>query len=259
MCCTTLRFLPLACGRKKKKSLRARRLVLFGAATFAACVALCLTLPQTRGLLIAPAHITGSAHLWTYTTNCLLAFLLLPFTLRTTGMESDRTDRMLGDMSYLVYLFHYPGGVIFVQWRLCHRSKYVLVYLASVWLGTFAVSVTFWRYAHLPIRTLRKSSPSQIPLRKLRREHSKARNLLTPAATEQNKTPCVSPLSFCLSSAHSPAPSFNILPQTKPVSPPSGQLVNVQAATTNEFIDSIGVATHSNYPRLYKNRNTLSR
>jgi hypothetical protein len=36
--------------------------------------------------------------------------------------------------------------------------------------------------------------------------------------------------------------------QAKPALPPSGQLVNVQAASTNEFIDSIGVATHFNYP-----------
>ena len=36
--------------------------------------------------------------------------------------------------------------------------------------------------------------------------------------------------------------------QSSPSSPPSGQLVNVQAATTREFIDSIGVVTHFNYP-----------
>jgi peptidoglycan/LPS O-acetylase OafA/YrhL len=153
-----LAFFAIGMWTEEKRWIPSRRLALMGSAIAVVCVALCLALPQTRGLLIAPAHITGSAHLWTYTTNCFLAFLLLPFTLRTTGMAYNRTDRMLGDLSYLVYLFHLPAVALFLYGgHYAHLGfKMRFIYLASVWLGTFAISAAFWRYAHLPIEKLRK-------------------------------------------------------------------------------------------------------
>src|SRR4029077_11219699 len=69
-----LAFFAIGMWAEEKRWLPGRRLALLGSAIAAGCVALCLALPQPRGLLIAPAHITGSAHRWTYLANCLLAF-----------------------------------------------------------------------------------------------------------------------------------------------------------------------------------------
>jgi peptidoglycan/LPS O-acetylase OafA/YrhL len=73
-------------------------------------------------------------------------------------MAYNRTDRMLGDLSYLVYLFHLPAVALFLYGgHYAHLGfKMRFIYLASVWLGTFAISAAFWRYAHLPIEKLRK-------------------------------------------------------------------------------------------------------
>jgi peptidoglycan/LPS O-acetylase OafA/YrhL len=162
-----LAFFAIGMWVEEKKWLPSRRMAMIGLSTAAIGICFCLALPQTRGLLIAPAHSSGNVHLWTYTTNCLLAFLLLPLTLCTTGMPSNRTDRMFGDLSYLVYLFHMPiVALLLYGGRYTHANFTTrLIYLVIVWLGTFASSFAFWRFVHLPLEKWRRRFTEHTPAR----------------------------------------------------------------------------------------------
>jgi hypothetical protein len=52
----------------------------------------------------------------------------------------------------------------------------------------------------------------------------------------------------CLSFATFSSAELQHTSQSDPASPPTGQIVTVQAASTEDFINSIGVVTHFNYP-----------
>ena len=65
---------------------------------------------------------------------------------------------MLGDLSYLVYLFHLPAiALVLYGGRYPHLgTKGRLLYLAAVWVGSFAVSFLFWLFVHLPLDKWRR-------------------------------------------------------------------------------------------------------
>jgi peptidoglycan/LPS O-acetylase OafA/YrhL len=153
-----LAFFAVGVLAEERKWLPSRRLAILGVIIAAAFAIIFLASPQTRGLLIAPAHSTGNAHMWTYTANCILGCLLLPFTLRTTAVHSGSVDKMLGDMSYLIYLFHMPAvALVLYGERYSHLGMGGrLVYLAAVWLGTLAISLLFWRFIHRPLDRRRR-------------------------------------------------------------------------------------------------------
>jgi peptidoglycan/LPS O-acetylase OafA/YrhL len=152
-------FFAIGMWAEDRKWRPTQNLALVGLALAAVGGGLCLAMPQTRGLFIAPAHITGGLFKWMYAANCGMALLLLPFGLRTTAMPSDRLDRILGDLSYMVYLFHLPMiALILESGRHSHLGLVQhSAYLAIAWLATFAISVLFWRFVHLPLDKRRRS------------------------------------------------------------------------------------------------------
>lgn len=81
-----------------------RRLALFSAVFCGLTVVLAILIPATRDIFIARAHFSGAERLaltgWTMT--------LLPFIAWNVHQPGGRGDRILGDLSYPVYLVHFP-------------------------------------------------------------------------------------------------------------------------------------------------------
>lgn len=140
------------CSRK----VPTQTLALTGVALSLLCLCVCCAVPELRGLVLASKHAAGESVQWSYAANCALAFLMMPFAFRTVRQPSPKLDRVLGDMSYLVYLFHVPALALLGDSYFSMSLRQRLPALALVWLGVFAVSFAFWALVHRPLERQRK-------------------------------------------------------------------------------------------------------
>lgn len=85
--------------------------------------------------------------------NVGVAVVALPYALCTTGRPSDTRDRAMADLSYLVYLLHWPGIECLdaIGGTALHR----LPYLPAVWGAVLGGSWLAWRYLDRPINAAR--------------------------------------------------------------------------------------------------------
>ncbi|WP_158241538.1 acyltransferase [Novosphingobium sp. TH158] len=96
----------------------------------------------------------GPLHVHAPLFNLILGVLTIPFALYTVHRESDETDRMLADLSYIVYLLHWVAMQWFFQF-----AGYPFTIRLAVAATSFAVvpmmSWLIWRYYEKPINRLR--------------------------------------------------------------------------------------------------------
>jgi len=154
-----------------------QRLALTGLALSLLILCVCCTVPELRGLVLASKHATGELVRWSYAANCALAFLMMPFAFRTVHQPSPERDRVLGDMSYLVYLFHVPALALLGDSYYSLSLRQRLPELALVWIGVFTFSFAFWALVHRPLER--------------RRKHFISRRKIAGATHEQLSSPCV--------------------------------------------------------------------
>jgi peptidoglycan/LPS O-acetylase OafA/YrhL len=120
------------------------------------CLGVCCAVPELRGLVLASKHAAGESVRWSYAANCAFAFLMVPFAFRTVHQPSPKHDRVLGDLSYLVYLFHVPALALLGDSYFDLSLRQRLPWLLLVWIGVFAVSFAFWAFVHCPLERQRK-------------------------------------------------------------------------------------------------------
>lgn len=137
------------------------------AGTSALCVALVvgalIATPATRSVLVGGAGQNGIYLQWNGLANALLAIMVMPLTIWSAEIKGDPRDRMLGDMSYAVYLIHSPLVGIYNVWfgnlSLLHRLPYwsalLVVVVCTSWLAWKLVDkpVMAWRERYLAART----------------------------------------------------------------------------------------------------------
>ena len=133
-----------------------QRLALTGLSLSLLCLCACCAVPELRGLVLAANHATGESVRWSYAANAALAFIMMPFAFRTVHQPSPRHDRVLGDLSYLVYLFHVPALALLGDSYFNMSLRQRLPALALVWIGVFAISLAFWALVHRPLERRRK-------------------------------------------------------------------------------------------------------
>lgn len=116
-----------------------------------ALFAVVMATPQLYGAYLAP-------HAPEYATfNLLLGALILPFALGTVTRErrADRTDAMLADQSYLVYMLHWPAITVFRH--LPAMSPAATAASAVLLCGVVTVvSALVWRHVDRPLNAWRK-------------------------------------------------------------------------------------------------------
>lgn len=131
-------------------------LALTGLTLSVLCLCVCCALPELRGLVLASTHATGESVRWSYAANCVLACLMMPFAFRTVHQPSPKQDRVLGDLSYLVYLFHVPALALLGDSYFGLSLRQRLPVLALIWIGVFAASFAFWALVHRPLESQRR-------------------------------------------------------------------------------------------------------
>ena len=133
-----------------------QRLALIGLSLSLLSLCACCTVPELRGLVLASKHAFGESVRWSYAANCGFAVLMMPFAFRTVHQPSPKKDRVLGDLSYLVYLFHVPVLALLSDSYFTESVRQRFPILALVWIGVFAVSFAFWALVHRPLERRRK-------------------------------------------------------------------------------------------------------
>ncbi len=106
------------------------------------------------GVLVSSlAPILTDRGFYTQTTalNWLLAAILLPLAIRSCHQESDGRDRFLGDLSYPVYLIHWPL-VVFAYDFLPREGLAPLLFTMA---GSILLSVVILRWIDLPLQRAR--------------------------------------------------------------------------------------------------------
>ena len=85
--------------------------------------------------------------------NTALAVLAVPFALSTTNRAGDADDRMMADLSYLVYLLHWVGALWFYTIHGSMRDR--LGAAALCFAVVPVVSWLVWRFYDRPINRAR--------------------------------------------------------------------------------------------------------
>jgi peptidoglycan/LPS O-acetylase OafA/YrhL len=109
-----------------------------------------IALPQTRSVLIGGHGQNEVYRHWNELGNSLLAITLLPLTIWSASLKAGAFDRMLGDMSYAVYLIHAPLVSLYSLWF----GRLPAVERLPIWVVTvlivFGVSWLAWRFVDKP-------------------------------------------------------------------------------------------------------------
>ncbi len=87
--------------------------------------------------------------------NLLAALAFTPFALSTVQNASSRTDAMFGDMSYVLYLLHWPAVVILGDHGGSLPMAERLPYVAATVLLTLAATWAVWRFFDRPLNRWR--------------------------------------------------------------------------------------------------------
>jgi peptidoglycan/LPS O-acetylase OafA/YrhL len=110
---------------------------------------------QGRGLIIGGVERAADFDQVNKYVSALLALVCLPITIWSTRQPASSQDKVLGDLSYSVYLFHGPLAVVYGHWfgdlPPLQRLPYLLAYLVV----TAVVSVAAWRWVDKPVMALR--------------------------------------------------------------------------------------------------------
>lgn len=127
------------------------RLAGWSAGVVIAAVVIVLASPWRSALLVG-AH-PGP---WSWASpplTVVMAIATIPYAIYTTGRASDGTDRMMADLSYIVYLLHWPGVVWFQHITGPFSARLAVAGTCTVLVG--AGSWLVWRFYDKPINRLR--------------------------------------------------------------------------------------------------------
>jgi peptidoglycan/LPS O-acetylase OafA/YrhL len=115
-------------------------------------VAICLAGPL-RPAIIGAVEVDAPMHAWNVPICVVVALILAPWAFYTTGQKASPTDAMFADLSYVVYMLHYPviemlnsGG----GWTIRHLIEMVES-IVIVAVG----SLLIWRFIDHPINQVR--------------------------------------------------------------------------------------------------------
>lgn len=113
-----------------------------------------VTLSPWREALWGGASASEFHHTWGPPLNAVLALVTVPFAIYTVRQNSDATDRMFADLSYIVYLTHW----IAMQWFFTFAGRPFqerLLVAAACFAAVPLVSWLIWQLYDKPLNRLR--------------------------------------------------------------------------------------------------------
>jgi len=131
-------------------------------------------IPETRGALLVGTGSDANVFWLNVPANALLALLLAPAALWTVRQRSGSTDRMLGDLSYVVYLLHWEAVFLVTRYLVGLPFLERAISTAAVVAATSVFAWLIWRFFDRPIDRMRSawvqrrmlfaSSPARSPV-----------------------------------------------------------------------------------------------
>lgn len=120
------------------------------ALVFAALVL--VTLSPWKGVLWG-GNDPGPLYVWNVPFNALLAIGSAPYAIHTVHRRSDATDRMLGDLSYIVYLLHWVA----MQWFFTLEGSFLqrLPAAAACFVVVPGAALAIWYWVDRPANRAR--------------------------------------------------------------------------------------------------------
>ncbi|KHL26180.1 hypothetical protein PK98_06690 [Croceibacterium mercuriale] len=125
----------------------------YGSAAAVVGTLVLVTVTPLAGILWGGAN-PSPLYAWNPLFNVVMAFVCLPYAMWTVYQKSDRADRMLADLSYVIYLLHWVA----VQWFYSMAGQPVLERLMVAGTGVVAVclgSLALWHLVDRPANRLR--------------------------------------------------------------------------------------------------------
>jgi peptidoglycan/LPS O-acetylase OafA/YrhL len=139
------------------------KLELLSATASAAVLIIAVALPMTRSLVFVGAH-PGPLSDFNGQFCVDLAACTAPFAIATVWRRSPKWDRGLGDISYVVYLVHFPFAWWTDRYHLQHPMVNRLPLVATSIVLTFVLSTLIWRFFDSPISEWRERMLSREPI-----------------------------------------------------------------------------------------------
>ena len=131
-----------------------RALTLASAGITVAMLGLGLSVPALRDMMLGGSN-AGVNFVYNPVFNLVLALAAVPLALSTVHVRSGKLDRAFGDLSYIVYLMHWPAFIFvhnnFGELPPLQRLPYALLALSVV----FIVSIAIWMLWDRPINRAR--------------------------------------------------------------------------------------------------------
>jgi peptidoglycan/LPS O-acetylase OafA/YrhL len=125
--------------------------------TFVALFVLSVTLPPLRSMILLGGQPKPGSE-YNGLLNIFFAILLVPYALYTVQQRSTRFDRLLGDLSYPVYLLHWlPVLALAIYWPELPQSGTLVraPVVGAAIMGSYAVSLLMLLYIDRPLNVWR--------------------------------------------------------------------------------------------------------
>jgi peptidoglycan/LPS O-acetylase OafA/YrhL len=120
-----------------------------------AVIVVFLVVPELRDMLLGGAARRPN-FAYNHILNIALAFVLAPVALYTVTQPLSRTGRMAGDLSYIVYLLHWPALVVVSSFAVSLSLMPRLALTLSVLIGVYGLALVIWRYFDRPLNDRRE-------------------------------------------------------------------------------------------------------
>ena len=130
------------------------QLVWASASLFIICLLAVTVIPSLRGFSMVT--VDSAKFTWNAALNCGFALLLTPLALSSVFIRSNKRDRLLGELSYVVYCSHWLAVTVAAHYLSSMGKIAKAPFLLALLVMTYSVSLLLLLYVDRPITDRRE-------------------------------------------------------------------------------------------------------